>query len=209
MDLHIALVRLLKLRPCKKKISRQHSAAVAAACARLHDIDEATQKGRGDYAQENQTNNESLITWRPQFTKDIFILVTQHSHECVVGVLEHGAVQFLSSEDLYAALPNHNSAIFFAHVTCDVVEDLKQTVVLVYDMWFCDSFAQEYDVGCRYARLLEFRQDIENMFYLGHAIWKIQWLGHSECYEKLMNLNVPHPKDGVVAVGGLAGYTLV
>ena len=104
-------------------------------------------------------------------------------------------------------MPTESAVVFMAHVTCDVLEDgREQMVILVYDILCGDNGFQNKPVRDRYANLLQHQRIIETSFQLGEAIFKVQWMGESSCRAKVATLQLPHEKCGIVEVGGRVPY---
>lgn len=181
----------------------KNSDLISQACGRLTQVEHAL-----DHAvSEAQISQDAYITWRPLHCKDIFIFANGNPEDSMVGVAVGAHCQFFCSQNSTVSMPTECAVVFMAHVTCDVLEDgREQMVILVYDI-LCDGDSfQDNPVRDRYANLLQHRKLIETSFQLGEAIFKVQWMGEGSCQTKVATLQLPHEKCGIVEVGGRVQY---
>jgi len=205
MDIHIALLQRLNLLPTMKTATIKNSGLISRACERLIQVEHTLKHA----ASEAQISQDAYITWRPLYCKDIFIFANGKPNDTMVGVAAGKHCQFFCSQHSTVSMPTESAVVFMAHVTCDVLQDgREQMVILVYDILCDDDSCQDTPVRDRYANLLKHQRIIETTFQLGEAIFKVQWMGESSCQAKVATLQLPHEKCGIVEVGGRVQYQI-
>ena len=99
---------------------------------------------------------DSTITWRPKYCKDVFLFLSADTDAVVVGMAQTDTTEFFSAQDATAPHPFVDEACtVFAHLTCDVHEDRSaQMVLLCYDVLEHQMLQNPLPPSQRYQRLL-------------------------------------------------------
>jgi hypothetical protein len=165
-----------------------------------------------DLTTESSPSNEGSLfqlknawaTWRPLYCVDICIYVTEDPRDTVIALKSHDEynnVEFFATHSLLS-IPNCSGVVLLAHITCDRIDNENtQMSILVYDVLLQDTTST---MESRYSWLKQHENEIRQI-KIGKCTVCVQWIGHIETHNMIVNLDLPHAMGDLVILSANNG----